>query len=185
MHIIKSAGKFYYKLKGFYPVVIDGQKFRCDPNHLGFWRLVNKGKFEPFFYQILKKYLNENSVYCDIGSWIGPTVLYASRLCKKVYCFEPDTIAYDFLLQNIGLNKLQNVNPFNLAIGLSDGTIKMASHGGNPGDSMTSMVNIDQYKNFLSADSLKWQTWLEKQKPGRIDFLKIDIEGGEFVLLPA
>jgi len=182
--MIKSAGKLFYRYKGFYPVTIQRQKFRGDPYHIGFWRLVNKGKFELFYFQILDKYLDRNSVYCDIGSWIGPTVMYASKICKKVYCFEPDYIAYKYLLQNIQLNDLKNVNPFNMAIGIENGKIKMASHGGNLGDSMTSMVNIDKYDSFQQATSVKWQTWLEKNKPEKIEFLKIDIEGGEFELLP-
>lgn len=182
--MIKAAGKLFYRLKGSYPVRIQNLKFKGDPDHIFFWRILNKGGFEPFYFQILDKYLDKDSVYCDIGAWIGPTVMYASRICKKVYCFEPDNIAYKYLLQNIQLNELKNINPFNLAIGLKDDKIKMASHGGNLGDSMTSMVNIDQYGKTFEANSEKWQTWLDEIKPGKIDFIKIDIEGGEFELLP-
>jgi len=57
--MIKSAGKLFYRLNGFYPVTIQKQRFRCDPHHIGFWRLVNKGKFEPYYYQILDKFKPE------------------------------------------------------------------------------------------------------------------------------
>lgn len=182
--MIKSIGKRYYRVKGFYPVTINGLRFKCDPFHIGFWRLVNKGKFEPQFYQILNTHLDQNSIYCDIGSWIGPTAIYASKLCKKVYCFEPDDIAFQYLEQNIQMNTLNNVIPYKLAVGVNNGQIKIASHGGNLGDSMTSMVNVDQYETAVYAESIKWQTWIDKYQPEKIDFLKMDIEGGEFEVIP-
>jgi len=182
--MIRNLGKLYYRLNGYYPVAINDQNFKCDPYHLGFWRAVNRGGFEPNYFNILDTYLHPNSVYCDIGSWIGPTAIYASQKCQQVYCIEPDMLAYKFLLQNIELNNLQNVKPYNLAISLHNGTIKMASHGGNLGDSMTSMVNVDPEKESFKANCMKWESWLDKFQISAIDFLKMDIEGGEFELVP-
>lgn len=182
--MLKKIGKYYFQKKGYFPVKINGKSFLGDPFHIGFWRTMNKGNFEPGYFKILNKFLNTNSVYCDIGSWIGPTVMYASGLCKQVYAFEPDKIAYPFLLQNIELNKLENVSTHNIAIASSNGQIKMASHGGNLGDSMSSMVNIENIKKSISVPAMKWQSWLEKNNPGKIDFLKMDIEGGEVEVLP-
>lgn len=181
--MIRRLGKLYYRLKGFYPVTINGRKFRGDPYHPGFWRIVNKGGFEPNYFKILDNYLTPKSVYCDIGSWIGPTAIYASQKCQQVFCLEPDLLAYKFLLQNIDLNNLQNVKPYNLAISRHNGTIKMASHGGNLGDSMTSMVNVDPEKESFQANCMTWESWLDKFKVPDIDFLKMDIEGGEFDVL--
>lgn len=181
--MIRRLGKIYYRLKGYYPVVINGQQFTCDPYHPGFWRIVNRGGFEPNYFNILDTFLNPTSVYCDIGSWIGPTAIYASQRCHQVFCLEPDKLAYKFLLQNIGLNKLQNIKSYNLAISIMNGTIKMASHGGNLGDSMTSMVNIDPDKESFQANCLTWESWLTEFNIPAIDFLKMDIEGGEFDLL--
>lgn len=181
--MIRKLGKLYYKFKGYYPVVINNQYFRCDPYHPGFWRIVNKGGFEPQYFNMLDKYITTNSIYCDIGSWIGPTAIYASRKSKSVFCFEPDTIAYKYLLQNIQLNKLQNLQTFNLAIAGFDGKIRMASHGGNLGDSMTSMVNVDAVKESFEANCLTWESWFTKNNNPQIDFIKMDIEGGEFGLV--
>lgn len=181
--MLRHAGKLYYRLKGYYPVVINGHHFKCDPNHPGFWRIVNRGGFEPNYFNILDSYLPPKSVYCDIGSWIGPTAIYASQKCQRVFCLEPDKLAYKFLLQNIELNNLQNIKPYNLAISRHNGTIKMASHGGNLGDSMTSMVNVDPEKESFQANCMTWESWLDKFQIPTIDFLKMDIEGGEFDLL--
>lgn len=181
--MIRRLGKLYYRFKGYYPVTINDQHFKCDPFHPGFWRIVNKGGFESQYFKILDEYLTPESVYCDVGSWIGPTAIYASRNCKKVYCFEPDIFAYKYLLQNIKLNRLQNVQTFNLAIASNDGTVKMASHGGNLGDSMTSMVNIDPENDSFMANGSTWKTWINRYNNPNINFLKMDIEGGEFELV--
>lgn len=183
--MLKKIGKYYFQKKGHFPVTINGRKFLGDPFHIGFWRTLNKGNFEPEYFKILDKYLHKNSVYCDIGSWIGPTAIYAAGLCKHVYAFEPDTIAYPFLLKNIELNNLKNVTTYNLALGNIDGNVKMASHGGNLGDSMSSMVNIQNIKKSISVPSKKWQTWLNDNNPGKIDFIKMDIEGGEVEVIPS
>ncbi len=181
--MIRKLGKLYFRFKGFYPVAINDQSFKCDPYHPGFWRIVNNGGFEPQYFNVLDKYLSPESVYCDIGSWIGPTAIYASRKSKKVFCFEPDTIAYKYLLQNIQLNKINNVQTFNMAIAGFDGTVSMASHGGNLGDSMTSMVNLDPQKDSFQANCISWKSWLKKNNHPKIDFIKMDIEGGEFELV--
>lgn len=181
--MILQLGKLYYHLKGHYPVTINDQHYKCDPYHPGFWRIVNRGGFEPGYFNILDHYLHPDRIYCDIGSWIGPTAIYASQKCNQVFCIEPDIIAYKFLLQNIELNNLQNVKPYNLAIARHNGTIRMASHGGNLGDSMTSMVNVDPAKESFHANCMTWESWLEKFKIPTIDFLKMDIEGGEFDVL--
>jgi len=181
--LLKKIGKYYFQKKGYYPVTINDKSFKGDPFHIGFWRIVKKGGFEPEYFKILDQYLSKDSVYCDIGSWIGPTVMYASDLCKRVFAFEPDKIAYPYLLQNIELNDLQNVTTFNIAIGKTDGIIKMGSHGGKLGDSMTSMVNIETNPETIEVPVKKWDTWLRENNNPQIDFIKIDIEGGEFELV--
>jgi len=176
--------KLIYTLLRSYPVQINDQFFKGDPAHLFFWRIVNRGGFEPSFFEMLDQNLNKDSVYCDIGAWIGPTVLYASRICKQVYAFEPDGIAFRYLLKNIKANRIENILPLKTAISSENGSIKMASHGGKQGDSMSSMVNIDQIKKSFTANAITWQTFLEVHNPGKIDFIKMDIEGGEFIVIP-
>lgn len=182
--IAKSIIKAYYRTLGYFPISIDGLHFKCDPSHLGFWRNASKGRWEPETFKILSKFLNLNSIYCDIGSWIGPTAIYAAKKCRQVICFEPDPIAYRYLLWNIELNELSNVSPFNLALASQDGLVKMSSMGKELGDSMTSLLNADRKERAIDVLALTWETWVEISKVEKIDFFKIDIEGGEFAFLP-
>ncbi len=182
--LFRMAGKLFYRIQGYHPVRIHGERFRVDPHHPGFWRIVNRGRFEDTFYEILDTHLKPGDVYCDIGSWIGPTALYAARRCRAVHCFEPDAVAYPHLLKNISLNKLQNVRTYPIAIASHDGTARMASHGGRLGDSMSSLVNIGTKEEITEVETRRWGSWLNEHNPGRIAFIKMDIEGGEVDAVP-
>lgn len=183
IRIRKTVANAYYRMLGHYPVTVGSTRLKCDPYHIKFWKLVNRNEWEPHTFSILDKYLDSDTVYCDIGTWIGPTVIYAAKKCSKVYCFEPDTVAYRFLLWNISLNGLKNVMPMNIGLSRSDEVATISSLGTGLGDSMTSLLGG---KNNDSIDiyCMQWSTLFNMYNPDRIDVVKIDIEGGEFELLP-
>ena len=182
--IVKTIDKACFRALGYYPTSINGLKFKLDPYHIGFWRTVAKGRWEPHAYTIMSKFLNVDSIYCDVGAWIGPTVIYAARICKQVICFEPDPIAYRYLRWNIELNDLFNVTSFNIALANRIAIRRMSSFGGDLGDSMTSLLNDNQANKGIDTLTLTWDVFIDISKIDKIDFLKIDIEGGEFELLP-
>ncbi len=171
------------RVRGWYPVTIAGRKYRCDPDHISFWDRVSEGDWEPQTFTILDNLLDQEAVYCDIGTWIGPTVLHAAMQCRKVYCMEPDRVAYMYLLQNLKLNQLENVVPFNIALSSSNMLSRMASPRGKRGDSMTSLLRPEGSGN-TEVPCLSWLTWFDLVGQPEITAIKMDIEGGEFKLLP-
>lgn len=179
----KSLIDIYHRILGYHPIEIDNSKFRCDPYHQEFWCLVNKSEWEPQTYKILNRYLEKDSVYCDIGAWIGPTVIYAAKKCKQAYCFEPDTVAYRFLLWNMELNNLKNLLPNNIALSNKNGIETIASLGSELGDSMTSMLG-NKKSDSIDILCMKWDNWCTLVNPEKINFMKIDIEGAEFDFIP-
>ncbi len=185
LQFIKKSVKAFYRARGYYTVKIKEFSFKTNPKHLGTWRNASKGKWEPETYIILSKYLTPEMVYFDIGAWIGSTVLYASKKCKQVICFEPDPIAYQYLLSNIQLNNLKNVAPYNIALSDQTGIQKMGSLGKELGDSMTSLLSSSTTENdSFNAFTLQWDSFLKFSSLKEINFIKIDIEGAEFFLLP-
>jgi len=181
-HIKRILKSYQYPL-GYNITRIDGKKFKCDIHHSGHWRAIKQNRWEPETFEIISKFADNDATYCDIGAWIGATVLHGALKYKKVYCFEPDPIAYKHLLFNLHMNKIKNVLPFNIALGPTDGTIKIASFGEELGDSMSSMIN-DNKENSVEVPSLRWQTALDLFGLEKIGLIKIDIEGGEFDLIP-
>jgi FkbM family methyltransferase len=174
----------FYRVRGYYRISINGVEFRVDPYHFPFWRRVARGKWEPDTYTMMSRFINADSVVCDVGAWIGPTVIYAAKRCKKVFCFEPDPVAYRYLRWNIELNELQNVTSFSVALADRMAMQRIASFGDDLGDSMTSMLNENKEKKGVDVLTLTWDMFISLSGIGKIDFLKIDIEGGEYSLLP-
>lgn len=175
---------WYYRSLGYFPSSILEHRFNLSPDHFRFWRHVSSGTWEPWTLQTLQAHLNPDSVYCDIGAWIGPTVLYAARKCKRVFSFEPDPMAFRELSHNLALNRIANVQAFNLALTDRDGLMTMGSPNSKLGDSTTSSLHASADNRFQVL-GLTWNTWMSLVRPEKPDMLKIDIEGGEFSLLPA
>lgn len=150
-----------------------------EDKHRSFWDLLVKDVWEPALFDILKDNLKKDSVYIDIGSWIGPTVLFAAELSEHCYAIEPDEVAFATLKENIALNK-NNISCDNIAIMDFDGKVKLGI-AGEQGDSMSSVLFDNQ-----SADvtCLTLHSFLQQKNINKVDFIKIDTEGAESIILP-
>ena len=173
----------YYRMLGYYPAKLAEVDFRCHPDDWRFWRKIKRGRWEPFTFHILSKFLTRESVYFDVGSWIGPTVLHAAQICKEVYCFEPDPYAYERLLANLRLNKVKNVKTFHSAVFNKDGFVKIG-HPDGLGISESSMLRAET-NDVVEVSCTTFKKIAELLDLERIDMIKIDIEGAEFDLIPS
>lgn len=185
MRPFKTLPGALYRALGHYPTRLRGMPLRVDPNHWRFWRKAARGLWEPDTLVLLEAQLSAQMVACDIGAWIGPTTIFAARRCRRVFCFEPEPTAYAELLNNLRLNRVENAIAFNIALGAREGLRTLASFAGMRGDSRTSLLAPPDAASSVQALCLSWQRWQALAQPPRIDFLKIDIEGGEFELLPS
>ncbi len=137
-----------------------------------FWKIFADGSWEPSTFTIFDKFLDKEKNFVDIGAWIGPTVLYASPKAKNVFAFEPDRVASFALMQNIKLNRTENVVIYPVAVSNSWKNINFGPRNGY-GDSMSSELWGD-HGDKMPAVSLS-SIILDTQP----NFIKIDIEGGE------
>jgi FkbM family methyltransferase len=72
---------------------------------------VRAGKFwEDELMPVFDNNLNKESVVIEVGSFMGDHTVYLSKLCKKVYAFEPQRHIYHQLCANLFLNKCTNVD---------------------------------------------------------------------------
>jgi FkbM family methyltransferase len=150
-------------------------------SHAFFWEAFSKNEWEAVTFDVFDHYLKSEMTYLDIGAWIGPTVCYAAKKVSKVIAFEPDPYAFYILKENIKRNGLSNVQIFNYAVSDKNGLLRMASFGKGLGDSQTSSLSGTSGKSFY----IKTKSINELSKKNeKIDFVKMDIEGGEFELIP-
>ena len=101
----------------------------------------------------------------------------------------PDNKAYEELKNNIFLNKKKlnkvKIKLFNKAAYLSNGKIILNIPNGNPGASTSSLIkNKNINYESVTIRSLNLLNFMKKKKLKSEDFIKIDIEGGEYKLLP-
>lgn len=185
--MLTQVRKMFYRARGYYAGSLNGEAFRLDPYHSKFWRKAGSGAWEPETFAVLDKYLKSNSDYLDIGAWIGPTVLYGARKARNVMCFEPDPVALRHLLWNLELNNQRNVSAFGVALSDSFGTARMASFGGEAGDSMSSLLNSeasDREGHGTDALTISWDQFSKSVDLSGVSLVKMDIEGAEFSVLP-
>jgi len=170
-------------------IKINKKFFKVKENNL-FWNKFSKNKWEPLNLKIYKCLIKKNTNYYDIGSWIGPTVLIAANFFpKEIYAFEPDNKAYEELKNNISLNKKKlnkiKIKLYNKAAYLSDSKIILNIPHGNAGSSTSSLIRSAKasYESQV-IKSLNFLSFMKKKNLKSEDFIKIDIEGGEYKLLP-
>ena len=77
-----------------------------------------KGSLEPHFHEITNVLINKNDIVLDIGANIGTHSVILARKAKlgKVFAFEPQSVAFSILQNNILYNGLYNVIALHYAI---------------------------------------------------------------------
>ncbi len=155
-----------------------------------YWKLVNQGKWEPETFSVFDSNINKQTLFIDIGGWIGPTTLYGAQLAKKTLSLEPDPVAFKRLEENLNLNSIseKKIKTFNLALWFKENTISFVSET-KIGDSSSSVVRDNKNKTEFKKNTFEAQTitfsqlieqaYLEQYKK---IFVKIDIEGAEYQL---
>jgi FkbM family methyltransferase len=119
------------------------------------------------------------NTFIDIGSNIGLYSLQLASINKKaiIYAFEPLSINYNQLVQNIKLNNFNNIYAKKLAIGHENTTIAISYSLKDNNLGEASISNKDgNEKELVSVITLDGFFEAEKVK---IDLIKLDIEGNE------
>jgi FkbM family methyltransferase len=149
-----------------------------------FWKAVKMGTWEPDTFLVFDRFIDKEHSFIDIGAWIGPTTLYGSQIAKCCYAIEPDPVAFKNLKKNIVLNPTlkSKVKLYDYCISDKPGTTKFW----NPvamGNSGSSILFAESKKSIV-VKSITLQNFTDSNKINNCNFIKIDIEGGETLVLP-
>jgi FkbM family methyltransferase len=151
---------------------------------------------------IVKQYvesLPKDGVFYDLGACVGTYALIACKKGMTTYAFEVDEVNFNAMLENYSYNKDRNIFPpehsfsaFNVGIANKKG--KMNLRVGQPeigGHHKT--LDLEEYCGFPVENRLKYgmkevdidtlDNLVEENNIPLPDFIKIDIDGSEYVFL--
>ena len=118
--------------------------------------------------------IRPGDVVYDIGAWIGPYTLLASKLTGpegRVVSFEPDPVAREQLERNVALNRAENVQIVPVALADRNGTARLSG-----GDSEATLAAT----GVVEVPTMTLSDFIAREGPP--DVVKVDIEGGELRL---
>lgn len=164
----------------------DGSRFTY-PFNSAIGRALFTGGFETVEVEFMRQSLNPGNIFFDVGANGGIfTIIAAKKVGENghVYAFEPGKRELELLKHNIALNNLTNVTVIETAIANKRGVTKFAiSRDG----AMNSLAQTNHPKQQIEG----WQTieittlddLLEELNIYKVDFLKIDVEGAEGLVI--
>ncbi|HEY4800585.1 MAG TPA: FkbM family methyltransferase [Bacteroidia bacterium] len=141
--------------------------------------------YEDLELQFLEASLKEGSVFVDIGANIGLFSLVASQKIGKngrVISFEPFKKNFDALKKNISLNNSENIKTEKLAVAQTKSQMPIFY---DPKESNQGMASLYSAKNpyYEQIETISLDEYFKDHSVGEVDFIKLDIEGGEYPAL--
>jgi FkbM family methyltransferase len=151
-----------------------------------FWNKVDAGLWEPETLATLKSNLSLQTTFLDIGAWVGPTTLFGAAHAAHVIAVEADPAALSQLRINLALNPALagKVTLVDRAISAASADVRFGA-GRKPGDSMSSALFAQTSATTWTSPSVTPDELVKMIAPETSLFIKLDIEGGEYALLPA
>lgn len=124
---------------------------------------------------------SDSPLILDLGANVGVGVLYFKQLCPaaRIIALEPDPKIFSYLKRNVAAHDLTNVELRNEAVWSEETTLTFAPDGADGGRT-SSGGSASSDDIVVRAQSIR--TLLDVP---HVDFLKVDIEGAENVVLPA
>ncbi|PKF72958.1 FkbM family methyltransferase [Chryseobacterium sp. PMSZPI] len=179
----KYIFKPYHLFNGVDKNIIYRDSFNLDLN-LSDWiqqQLYFLGDYEKDEIDYLYSVLKEGDVFIDVGGNIGLFSLNASKVLGndgRVYAFEAFKPNYEKFSRYITNNNLKNVSLEHLAVSEGSGFIDIFYN-----DSFDNVGMASSYiENFTTKEKVKCLSlddYVKSHQIGKIDLIKIDIEGGE------
>jgi FkbM family methyltransferase len=134
---------------------------------------------------VMKKVLEPTSVCVDVGCYEGLILRLMIKYAPNgtFFAFEPLPHLYEKLIQ---MFRGQNIHFYNLALSNSEGESSFNYVISNPGYSGLIKRHYDRPYEEDTHIVVKTQlldTILSKEKASRVSFMKIDVEGAEYMVM--
>lgn len=164
-------------------ISFDSQVYYGNPVKSGIAKsILHTGYWEYFTSQKLKNSISKSDHVVDVGAAGGYFTLLAAKRAYKVTCFEPIPIFKTQLDKNIKHNNYTNCTTHELAL-LNENTSHVLSQPGVKSRIVVDNINSSDNQDCLTIRCVKFDDFHNETKLGKVDLIKIDIEGCELLAL--
>ncbi|MFX0138937.1 MAG: FkbM family methyltransferase [Candidatus Hodarchaeota archaeon] len=124
-------------------------------------------------------------VIFDIGAGTGPTSLLAAAVNSKaqIYSFEPLEEKFEYLFQNIKINKFNNIIPIQKAVGNKEGEVKLYipcyPFVFISASIIPNFHKSRDVKKQISVESISIDSFVQERNIKKVDLVTMNIEGAE------
>lgn len=151
--------------------------------------LARDGMWEPWQLNLMERVIHDGFVCVDAGANVGVNALFMAGKCKqgKVFAFEPFDRIYSVLSRNIRQNHLDNLVAVNKGLSSATRPMTMVADMSQVGGAHVAEAPAESRAPGGVAEGVFQFTRLDEELRdrgvGRIDFMKVDVEGYELHVL--
>jgi FkbM family methyltransferase len=165
-------------------ITLNGASFNVADDKPTFWDRAAVGTWERGTFVALDQVLEAGTTLLDLGAWVGPITLYAAARGARAIAVEADPAALVQLRANIAANPdlEARIEVVARAVAPQPGTVRMGARR-KPGDSMSSALLAGAERSWDAVAITPGELAGLIEHPVRLA-IKLDIEGGEYALMP-
>lgn len=149
------------------------------------WLLIH-GEWEPEETELVKKLIKPGDVFVDVGANLGYYTLLAARVgASHTYAFEAQPSTYELLGKNVIINWMTKfITCENLAVYSHTTDLEFFIRNHYPGNSSLGFTPPDQLQKWfdtttpVKVHAVSLDDYFA-DKPGKLDLVKVDVEGAE------
>jgi len=169
----------------------DNLLINIDTSNFIEWSIFFKGHYETYLVQLYKRILKPGMVVIDVGANVGcHTLIFSDRVTDRghVIAVEPNLEVAQRLMENCQLNQIQNVRLFRVACAYqaqASRTLVVSDTSNKTGHLSPATGAPNEFgsvRNF-SVEVSTLNDIFAQSGHSRLDFVKIDVDGGEYDVL--
>ena len=148
--------------------------------------LINTGAWEAYETELFCQVIKPHMTIVDVGAYFGYYSLIGAKFLNgtgRVIAFEPVPRNYQLLLKNIQQNQFKNIVPVQKALSDTKGTRELFLDARNYGNCSFSERSVSQSLSPIAVETVTLDSYLKELAIQRVDLLKIDVEGAEYLVL--
>jgi FkbM family methyltransferase len=147
-------------------------------------RLMWVCHYELELLDILRRSLAEGMTYVDVGAHIGYFSVFAASCVGpsgRVFAFEANPACFSRLAANA--EAYPWIKPFHLAVSNTPGTIPFFGSPREDESGWGTLFDTGETRPQYTVQATSLDEWASAERVNRIDLIKIDVEGAEYLVL--